>query len=172
MPRSIVHAETKIRNVVAAIIPDQQSSMKKEPSIAANKDHIMAAGRNINKNRQFRPSDRIERQAGGELNLEDRLFRMGTPDSEVDVASSSGKRSASPLDLIRGWRRVSPSPPLPPDFTAPVESRNTSNLQLEHRGDHHQSGTVKEVLSPKASLEIKPPIPITSKLSQLEEWIL
>ncbi|KAL5271089.1 hypothetical protein ACHWQZ_G001671 [Mnemiopsis leidyi] len=175
LPRSIVHAETKIRNVVAAIIPDQHSrpptNTKKESPIATNKDHVFEVGRNMNKNRQLQAmGERVERR-GSELNLEDRLFGTATPDSEVELPSSCGKRSISPMDLIKGWRRVSPSPPIPPDFPAPVDSKKTfaSDVQLNQP---FQPGQVKEVLSPKGSLEIKPPLPITSKLSQLEEWIL
>ena len=173
LPRAIFKAETKLRDVVAGIIPDRHASVKiKEVSAAIDKDRVAIAEKDIIKSKHLQAEEKSD-TADKELNLEDRLFRMGSSNSPDSYAnsSSSGKRSVSPLDLVRGRRKITPTPP--PQVRTVYHKKNPiSKLELGQPESPAQNAQSKGKLTPKTSLEIKPQTPITSKLSQLEEWIL
>ena len=157
---------------MAAISPERYDGPKrKEVATTVNKDKVIIAGKKIIKSQQMRVEEQSQ-QAEIELSLEQRLsvLNSSSPDS-----SSSGKRSASPLDLIRGRGKITPTPPPQSEV---VKLKRKQTLKQTPKAEIDQLSTLKNGakfkarLTPKTSLEIKPQTPITTKLSQLEEWIL
>ena len=157
---------------MAAISPERYDGPKrKEVATSVNKDKVIIAGKKIIKSQQMRVEEQNQ-QAEIELSLEQRLsvVNSSSPDS-----SSSGKRSASPLDLIRGRGKITPTPPPQSEV---VKLKRKQTLKQTPKAEIDQLSTLKNGakfkarLTPKTSLEIKPQTPITTKLSQLEEWIL
>ena len=85
---------------------------------------------------------------------------------------ASGKRSASPLDLIRGRGKITPTPP--PQIEV-VKLKRKQTLKQTPKAEIDKLSTLTKIYArstPKTSPKIKPQTPITSKLSQLDEWIL
>ena len=159
---------------MAAISPERYDGPKrKEVATTVNKDKVIIAGKKIIRSQQMRVEEQSEsQQAEIELSLEQRLsvINSSSPDS-----SSSEKRSAPPLDLIRGRGKITPTPPPQSEV---VKLKRKQTLKHTPKAEIDQLSTLKNGakfkarLTPKTSLEIKPQTPITTKLSQLEEWIL
>ncbi|XP_063689555.1 adhesion G-protein coupled receptor G6-like [Bolinopsis microptera] len=177
LPRSFAIAQTKIKDAVAAISPERHDRPKrKEVSTVAtaNKDKVIIAGKKIIRSQHMRVEEQSQQLAEIELNLEQRLFVLNS--SSPDSSSyASGKRSASPLDLIRGRGKITPTPPPQSEvvkFKRKQTLKQTPKAEIDQLSTLKNGAKFKARLTPKTSLEIKPQTPITTKLSQLEEWIL
>jgi hypothetical protein len=170
-PRKTSGTEKSIREVVAAFAPDNHASWKrKNLSLAMSKDQVGIAGKDVKNVKQFHveePSPRIFK----EQKLEERLFKMDNRNSFASNSdeSHSGRRSISPIDLIKNWRRVSPTPTT---LTEEAKSKKKPKLVINQPPTQMRDFKLKGKLNHKTSLEIKPATPIISKLSQLDEWIL
>ena len=81
---------------------------------------------------------------------------------------ASGKRSASPLDLIRGRGKITPTPP-PQIEVVKIKRKQTLKQTPKAEIDKLSTLTNDARSTPKTSPKIKPQTPITSKLSQLDE---
>lgn len=163
LPKSVVSAETRIREVVSALVPGARKTTPPHLvpiSVGPEKERTMRCVKQLSSKQKRGREDSVK-----ELSLEERLLKMGSSNDSLGSPPNSGKRSTSPLDWLRTRGKVTPTPPPlagSPDSTLDDVTFKVNNMQ--GRGERRSP-----TMSPHLT---NPSTPITSKLSQLEEWIL